>query len=92
MYKITEIFIEKYEEKTEKIEEMHYQNSDIVINILLNENTNINNQCICFSDGIVSNLQKGDMMAFSAQTRHCKVKTDNEPMYILVGLLKIYTE
>jgi hypothetical protein len=92
IYKITEIFIEKYEEKTEQIEETYYKNCDVVINILLNKNTNINNQFISFSDGIISNLQKGDMIFFSAKTRHYKIKTNNEPTYILVGLLKIYTE
>jgi hypothetical protein len=92
MYKITEIFIEKYEEQFEQLDEIYYKNCDIVINILLNKNTNINNQFINFSDGIITNAKKGDMMIFSSKTRHYKIKTNNDQMYILVGLLKIYTK
>ena len=92
MYKITEIFVEKYEEQFEQFEEIYYKNCDIVINILLNKNTNINNQFISFSDGIITNAKKGDMMIFSSKTRHYKIKTNNDQMYILVGLLKIYTK
>jgi len=87
IYKITEIFLEKYEEPNQ--ENIYYTNSDITINILI-KNDNSNKEFISFSDGINSNIEIGDMIIYSSKTRHYKIKTNNNPMYILVGLIKIY--
>lgn len=88
IYKINEIFIEKYEYNLIKKEYINYKYCDIVINISLNINSN--NEFICFSDGINSNIELGDMIIFSSNTNHYKINTSNDTMYILVGLINIY--
>jgi len=88
IYKINEIFIEKYEYNLIKKEYINYKHCDIVINISLNINSN--NEFICFSDGINSNIELGDMIFFSSNTNHYKINTNNNTMYFLVGLINIY--
>jgi hypothetical protein len=90
VYKITEIFLEKYQEPSkEKIYDndfIYYKNCDIVINILLSDNNNN----ILFSDGIISNISMGDTIIFSSKTKHYKLKSNTAPTYFLTGLIKIY--
>jgi hypothetical protein len=88
LYKINEIFIEKYEDNLNKKNYINYINCDIVINILLNKK----NEFICFSDNIISNIEIGDMIIFSSNTNHYKIKTNNNTLYVLVGLINIYKE
>jgi len=89
-YKITEIFLEKYEETSKEYiynkDFIYYKDCDIVINILLNNDNNN----ILFSDGIISNISMGDMILFSSKTKHYKIKSNNTPIYFLAGLIKIY--
>lgn len=87
IYKITEIFLEKHEQLNE--ENIYYTNSDIVINILL-KNDNLNKEFVRFSDGTISNIEIGNMIIYSSKSRHYKIKTNNTPMYVLVGLIKIF--
>jgi hypothetical protein len=91
IYKINEIFIEKYNEPYSKLQSTYqYKSNTIVVNILLTNNSNINNKLIYFSDAIVSYMEIGDMIIFSANTEHYKMKDTTDEMYILVGLITVY--
>jgi hypothetical protein len=92
IYKINEIFIEKYNEPYSKLQSTYQykSNNTIVVNILLTNNSNINNKLIYFSDDIVSYMEIGDMIIFSANTEHYKMKDTTDEMYILVGLITVY--
>lgn len=83
-YKITEIFIEKYEK--ESVVELSYPGNDIAISILLNES----NLIINFPGGASLNIDIGEMIIFSPNSYHMKVNNNNESAFLLVGLLKIY--
>jgi len=90
IYEIREIFIEKYIYNNSQFT-YNYTQDTIVINILLNKNKNKHKDFIYFSDDIISRMDIGDMIIFSTNTHHRKMNDHNDEMYVLVGLITIYT-
>jgi hypothetical protein len=90
IFNVSDIFIVKYDENSQRGVDAHTDTSEISINILLSDPADFDGGGTYFEDGIVSHLEKGDMLIHRGKTKHSGVSITRGKRYILVGFIKVY--
>jgi hypothetical protein len=92
IFNVSDVFIVKYDANFQNELKIHPDNSEISINILLSDPADFDGGGTYFEDGIVSRLEKGDMLIHRGKTKHSGVSITRGKRYILVGFIKVYNE
>ena len=90
IFNIWDVFIVKYDVNLQSELEKHTDESDISINILLSDTSAFDGGGTSFEDGIVTHLERGDMLIHNGKTKHSGVSITRGQRYILVAFIKVY--
>jgi len=91
-YKVNDLFIVKYDANRQSNLELHTDNSDISVNILLSSPSDFEGGGTYFDDGIITHIRKGDALIHCGQTKHSGIDITKGTRYILVSFINIYKE
>ena len=70
--------------------EIHTDNSEISVNILLSDPSEFEGGGTYFDDGIVTFLEKGDALIHCGKTKHSGLEITKGRRYILVAFIHIH--
>lgn len=90
IFNVNDVFIVKYDANLQRSLDAHTDTSDISINILLSDTSDFDGGGTSFEDGIVTHLERGDMLIHSGKTKHSGLAITRGQRYILVAFIKIY--
>jgi len=90
IFHINDIFIVKYDSNGQSNLELHSDESDLSINILLSNPDDFEGGGTYFEDGITTCLERGDALIHCGKTKHSGLKITKGNRYLLVAFIKIF--
>jgi len=88
-FNISDIFIVKYDANRQSELELHTDDSEISVNILLSDPTDFEGGGTYFEDEITTYLEKGDAIIHSGKTKHSGLNITKGKRYVLVAFIHI---
>ena len=89
LFNITDLFIVKYNEKTQNKLDLHQDGSFLSINILLNDTKDFEGGGTYFNDGLTVFLEQGDLVVHSGRVKHSGLPVTKGSRYILVAFINL---
>ena len=90
IFNVHDVFIIKYDANLQSNLEIHTDNSEISVNILLSDPSDFEGGGTYFDDGIVTFLEKGDALIHCGKTKHSGLEITKGRRYILVAFIHIH--
>lgn len=90
LFEIDDLFIVKYDINLQTSLEEHTDQSDLTVNILLNNSNDFEGGGTQFDDDIIIKLNQGDMLIHSGNVKHSGLPITKGKRYLLVLFLKIF--
>jgi hypothetical protein len=90
IFNVHDVFIIKYDANLQSNLEIHTDNSEISVNILLSDPNEFEGGGTYFDDGIVTFLEKGDALIHCGKTKHSGLEITKGRRYILVAFIHIH--
>lgn len=84
-----DLFVVKYSTNAQKSLDMHHDGSFLSFNILLSDKNDFEGGGTYFDDGLISNLEQGDILVHSSRIKHAGLQITKGTRYLLVGFLNI---
>lgn len=91
-FDISDLNVIKYSEELQTHLENHMDSSFITFNIALSDNTEYEGGGTYFDDGIIVNIDKGEMLVHCGKVIHSGLSITKGVRYILVGFINIVYE
>lgn len=86
---IHDLFIVKYKDNEQNYLDMHRDGSFLSFNILLSNAADFEGGGTYFDDGLIANLEQGDILIHSSRIKHAGLPINKGTRYLLVGFLNL---
>jgi predicted 2-oxoglutarate/Fe(II)-dependent dioxygenase YbiX len=83
------MFIVKYHQDFQSELEIHKDDSFVTFNILLSDKNDFEGGGTFFYDGIISNINQGDMIVHSGKIKHSGLAITKGTRYVLVAFISV---
>lgn len=88
-FNIIDLFIVKYDINKQNYLDIHTDGSFFTFNIALNDSKDYEGGGTYFEDGLITKLEKGDVLIHSGKIKHGGIEITKGVRYLLVGFLDI---
>jgi len=90
LFEIDDLFIIKYDVEQQTGLDLHSDQSDITVSVLLNDGSDFEGGGTYFLDELVVKLEQGDMLIHSGNVKHAGLSISNGRRYLFTAFIKLY--